>query len=422
MMHLNKAMVMPLPKMDMVTLDDAKKILYENIKLSRYFEELDTTESVGRVLAESLYAQNPSPPGPRSAMDGFAFKFSDVQELLRDADHPVHLKIVGKVRLGEGSKNFSGERNCVQVATGSIVPAPFDTVVPVENVKIDGDSIILTKEIKKGANIDPTGSDYPKGSEFFESGHIIRPKDVPFLLSIGRDRVRVLKKFKVVVVPTGDELVPYDIKNSEHGIKDSNSWGIKNLLDESGLFQTTHHAIVPDDREKIRETLRKALKRYDVVITLGGSSFGERDYVYRVVQEFKPGIIFHGVKIKPGMPTFFAKDGEKIIVGLPGPAVSGMMSMVELFLPAFMHEAGINGFEFKIKAIIAETVKLSKGKVNLIPVALRKGSSCACPITGSSSDGSRLARAQGYISYEGKTGFLERGTPVNVKLFSVLPL
>lgn len=405
----------------LISADQAKELIRKTLTVPLESEKINLGDSLKRMLIADIVAPRNSPALPRSAMDGYAVRSSDIAGVSKE--EPAFLEDIGEVLIGETPQVYSGEKICVKIPTGGSVPESFDCVVPVEFTAEHDGQIEITEHFAAGANIDPIGSDYREGEILLNKGTVIRSKDVSVIASLGRSDIDVLKKIRVGIAPTGNELMPAGFMPTPSKIYDSNGWGIKAVLDETNLFAARHYGILKDNMEEISGGLRNMLLENDLVITTGGTSAGEKDMVYRVLSESEPGIVFHGISTKPGMPTLFSVSGEKTVIGLPGPPVSAMMILYEIFLPILFEKVGMSGIRIRMHARLAEDARLSRGKLNLIPVSLRdEGELLAYPLPGGSGAVTRLARAQGYFSHPGDSDHISAGTRVDVVPFSVMPM
>ncbi len=406
---------------NLISVEEARDLIRKHIALPVESEKINLGESLRRMLIDDIVAPRDSPSLPRSAMDGYAVRAEDIRGA--SEANPVSLRIEGEVLIGEMPLECDGPGICARIPTGGNVPDNFDTVVPVEYTKEDDGSVKIKQYFESGSNVDPAGSDYREGEILTRKGRVIRSKDVAVIASIGNSDVNVLKKIKVGIAPTGNELMPAGFMPTPAKIYDSNGWGIKAALDETNLFAARHYGILRDNKEELANGIRKMLMENDLVITTGGTSAGEMDLVYHVLEEMEPGIIFHGISTKPGKPTLLAVAGDKAVISLPGPPVSAMMILYEIFMPILYEKIGMIGIPIKMRAKLAQPAKISRGKRNLVPVSISdEGELLAYPLPGGSGAVTRLSRAQGYFSHPGDTDMLEEGTEVSVIPFSVMPM
>lgn len=406
---------------NLISVEEAKSLIRKNLVLPVAGESIMIEDSIGRVLLSDIIAAGDSPYLPRSAMDGYAVRAEDITGT--SEENAVKLKIAGRIEIGEKTPEISGTHICAKIPTGGSVPEYFDTVVPIEHIRENGDSIQILKFFKKGSNIDPKGSDYAKGEILVHRGQIIRSKDISVIASAGIKSLEVLKKIRVGIAPTGNELIPRDSELIPGKVYESNGWGIKAALEETRLFDAQHYGILSDNLDNISDTIGKMAGENDLVITTGGTSAGDHDYVYRAIEKTEPGIIFHGMKSKPGKPTLFAVVDHTPVICLPGPPVAAMMLLYEIFIPILYEKTSLKGIPVRMRAKLGKTTKISKNRLNLIPVSLKdEGTLTATPIHGGSGAMTRLSNAQAYITVYGNVDFLEAGTEVEVIPFSVMPL
>ncbi|MCL4332526.1 MAG: molybdopterin molybdotransferase MoeA [Candidatus Thermoplasmatota archaeon] len=404
----------------LIPVQEARRILGKAMKLPIVPENISLDQAAGRMVISDFFAQESSPGFPRSAMDGYAVRSADIENA--SLEHPVRIRVGGDILIGEVPHRAGKDATCMKIPTGGYVPEPFDAVIPVERATLDGEDIIAIERLKPGSNIDPEGSDYRKGEVLIRKGTILRSKDIIAIASQGKQNVRVLKKIRIGIVSTGNEITPVGGHLEPGARYDSNSWGIMAALGETGQFTATNYGIAKDTRDETESLIKRVFKENDLVITTGGTSAGEKDYVYRAASDMSPGIQFHGLKVKPGMPALFALNANKGMIGLPGPSVSAMMLLYDLFMPEMLSTLGATGIPIQMKYSLARDLRLSRGRLNLVPVSLSMEARKACPLTGGSGALGRLPRANGYIALEGDVDVLREGAEVWVRPFSPLPM
>lgn len=385
----------------------------------REAEKVDGTEkcglfdSVGRILAENIYAPRNNPPFNRSTMDGYAVHYRSVSEASEDG--PVKLDITGESFIGEARKELSGENSCFKISTGAIVPSGADAVVKVESTNENEGFVEIFESVGPSENIAESGSDISAGELLLAEGKELETHDIAVLASLGISKVEVLRKLKVQVISTGNELISYDQPYAEGKINDANGVVVTSELNSFKCFESVYSGIVGDEYSEIRNAMDNALERNDVVILSGGSSAGESDLVYRIIEEFSPGMIFHGVLVKPGLPTVFGKKGKKILIGLPGFPVSALMIFRSIFLTPLLRSAGSTRVPSNRVGKLGVNLRLDVGRQNLIPVSMSsRDDPRAYPVTGLSGSITRFTSTSGFISVPGNTKFIEAGSPVEV--------
>lgn len=401
----------------LVSVLEARRKTEEAIAPVDEHEDIPVTEALGRVLSEDVYSDMDSPPFDRSEVDGYAVYSGDVEEA--DQDSPVKLNIQGKSLIGEQPEKLDSPGSCIKIATGAVLPVGCDSVVMVEYTRERGGTVEIFRSVKPGESISRSGVDLSRGDIVLRKNSSIGPREIAVLSSIGIKRIQVLRKLRIAIVSTGNELVEPGESIAAGRIFESNGITIKALLEQYGNFQAHYHGIIRDDRNAIKGKITELLNNYDAVITSGSTSAGEGDMVYDILREFNPGILFHGVDIKPGKPTLLAVHDKKPVIGLPGFPVSAVMVFETIFLPALLKAAGIRHSHKTLEAVLPVRVNLNMGKLNLIPVSLvRRSGFSAYPMLGDSGSVSRLMNSDGYISAYGDRQYLEEGENFDITLFA----
>ncbi len=302
------------------TIDEALAIFLGSFGPLQGTEAIPLEEADGRVLCRDVVAPRDVPHYDRSAMDGYAVRAEDTFGSSRDAG--VFLRPVADGSIGKGE--------CQPVHTGSPIPEGADAVVVIEDTETAGDRVEVLGQVAPGQNVGARGEDVTKGQAVFGAGRQLKPSDVGLLASMGYVETAVYRRPRVLIVPTGEEIVPRGTEPLPGQMNESN--GVMNdLYVRRYGGEPTVHGIVTDDREKLAAVLRKGTA-YDLIVTTGGSSVGRRDLLPEVVASMGK-VLVHGVAIKPGRPValgYVAGDGKRIpIVCLPGyPAACAIDSMV----------------------------------------------------------------------------------------------
>ena len=283
--------------------------------------------SHGRVLAADVVAAIPLPPFDNSAMDGYALRHAD----LRSIENP--LRVIGEQFAGPAVGIAVGEGECVRITTGAALPAGADTVVVKENVRIQGDRILLSARPECGANVRRAGEDVRIGDRVLQAGQVLTPARVSLAASLGLASLQVYRKPTVAVFTSGDELVEPGMPLAPGEIYDSNRELLMGLLRADGLEPTAWPRL-PDDARRVEIALRDAACAFDIVITCGAVSAGEKDHIPAVLaEECRQGrgeTHFWKVRMKPGMPVLFGSLDQARLLGLPGNPVSVMATYLTL--------------------------------------------------------------------------------------------
>ncbi len=281
-------------------------------------ETLPIRESLGRILAKDVVSPNNVPNHNNSAMDGFAFKHSDGIKMI---------KIIGTAFAG---RPFDGEvkaSECVKIMTGAVIPKGADTVVMQERTVNKGEYINVLKAPAAGSNVRLAGEDLKLGGAVLNKGHQMQAADLGLLASLGVANIAVRRQLKVAFFSTGDELVSVGKPLEQGQIYDSNRYTIYGMLSQLNV-SITDFGVVPDQPELLEATLLKAADEHDVVLTSGGVSVGEADYMKLLLSKHGE-VLFWKINMKPGRPLAYGKVGNAHYFGLPGNPVSTMVTFYQ---------------------------------------------------------------------------------------------
>lgn len=296
-------------------------------------ETVPLVAALGRVSAARLEARDDVPGFANSAMDGFAYRAQDGGAAVSDG-----LRIVADIPAGTASDAVLGRGEAARIMTGAPLPAGADTVVPVESTSAVGDTVLLRTALPEGANVRPAGEDLQVGSCVVETGTVLKPAHLGLLAAAGHAKVPVARRPRVAVIATGSELVAPDQPVGPGLIRNSNSFTAYGQVVEAGA-EPVMLGVARDDREVTRRMLKAALEE-DVVITSGGVSVGDYDFVKDVQEELGVQRRFWGVRVKPGKPLAFGVTESTLVFGVPGNPVAAMTSF-ELFVrPAILSMLG----------------------------------------------------------------------------------
>ncbi|MDQ3229261.1 MAG: molybdopterin molybdotransferase MoeA [Pseudomonadota bacterium] len=277
-------------------------------------EPLATSRAHGRILAQDVIASMPLPPFDNSAMDGFAFRHADL------VAGETHLRLVGEQFAGRALDLECGPGECVRITTGASMPASADTVVMKERVPLEGDHVVVPDDIKPGAHVRRAGEDVGIGDVVLKTGTVLTPARIAMAASLGIAALEVSQRPTVAVFTTGDELVEPGMPLQPGEIYNSNRELLMGLLREEGL-EPTAWPTLPDDPARVASMLRDAAGAFDVVITCGAVSAGEKDHIPELL--IRDGDVhFWKVMMKPGMPLLFGQLDRAQFLGLPGNPVS----------------------------------------------------------------------------------------------------
>jgi len=293
-------------------------------------------DSLGHVLAENVSAPFPFPLFDNSAMDGFALRAQDVARAHGDA--PVRLSIRDTVFAGGNKATLRAGQTC-RIMTGAPVPRGADTILPVEDAVVERAVLVVERPVAKGRHVRRRGEDFRSGARVLAKGKPIHPGVIACLASLGRDTVRVVRRPRVAVIATGDETVRPGGRLISGQIYDSNSHMMAAMIRQAGLAPERVRR-VKDHRGALKNAIRAALDKCDVVITTGGVSMGEHDYLREVLSEIGVKEVFWRVRQKPGKPIYFGAKGKKLVFGLPGNPASCFTCFYVYVYPALLRLSG----------------------------------------------------------------------------------
>lgn len=315
--------------------DQAIEQLLAQVEATQDTELVTLTQAIDRVLAEDLASSIDLPPFDNSAMDGYAFRFTD----LAASQDKTTLTLVGSSFAGHPFDGQVSPNSCIRIMTGAPVPVGFDTVQMQEKVQADDNQITIEHPHRLGANVRLCGEELLAGTKVLHKGITIRAAEMGVLATIGINQVRVTRKLKVAFFSTGDELRPVGSELAPGQIYDSNRYSIQGLLSKSHV-EWIDLGVIADNKEAIRGAFKEAASKADMVLTSGGVSVGEADFTKQILSE-EGQITFWKLAIKPGKPFAFGKIDNAIFCGLPGNPVSSMVTFYKLVLPILNKMQGL---------------------------------------------------------------------------------
>jgi molybdopterin molybdotransferase len=345
-------------------------------------ESIDLERALGRVLASDVIVPHDLPPFSNSAMDGYALQGADLA-----SERERRFRVAGYVLAGAVQVPRFEAGECIRITTGAPLPPGADTVVIKEHVRIDGDEIIVEAGQRSGANVRPAGEDYRAGELAMRVGDRLTPARLGVLASCGHATARVARLPRVALFVTGDELVPPDRPLRFGQIHDSNRYSLGGLLRDLRI-EPEPIAQLRDDRDALRIALREAGERCDVVISSGGVSAGEADFLPAVVAELGR-VHFWKVRMKPGMPVLCGEVGGALVFALPGNPVATIATFLALVRPALLALQGANAFDARVsKARLAAAVSKKHDRTEFLRARIQSrddGALWATPLPGQGS-------------------------------------
>jgi molybdopterin molybdotransferase len=346
----------------MIRVSEARKIILENVDLLGK-EVVALDDCLFRVLAEPIFARRDVPPQDNSAMDGFALT-SLATEGASDGT-PVSLPVVRTIKAGDLAGSPILQSEAVRIMTGAPVPGGVDTVVRVEDTYVEAESLFLTKPVNMGANIRRSGEDIKALEEVFPAGRPLRPADLGLIASQGIAQLKVYRRPEVAILATGDEVVSLGEVPHEAQIYSSNSHALSALVRECGAVPR-QLGIAHDDPDHLAAMIEEGLQS-DVLVTTGGISMGDYDYLKDVFGKVGVEILFWKVAQKPGKPMTFGVRHGKPIFALPGNPVSATLSFELYVRPAMRKMMGHTRlFRPTVWAVLDQDIKKKPGRRNFI--------------------------------------------------------
>lgn len=377
-------------------------------------------ECLGRRLASPVVAQENVPGFARSTVDGYAVR---AQDTFGASDGlPSLLAVTGDVRMGSAPPHGIGIGEAMRVATGGMLPPGADAVVMVEHTEQVGEgNIEVSRPVAPGENVIFPDEDVKAGDEVFPVNHLIRPQDLGYLAALGEITAEVFAPLRVGIISTGDEVVPPEEKPGPGQVRDVNSYTlygqVKDLGGEARLY-----GIVKDNPALLEEKLRKAHQENDIVLVSGGSSVGTRDHTAEIIVSLgKPGLIFHGLAIRPGKPTLGGIVAGKPVFGLPGHPAAAMISFELLVAPLLRYGSyeRIRPGALPVRAVLSRSLASASGREEYIRVKLRREQEklYADPILGKSGLLAPMVEADGLLRIPLESEGIAAGIEVDVYLF-----
>jgi len=346
-----------------INYEESLSLLDNIIFKAKTKEKLFLINAIGRVLANDIIAKENSPAYKTSAMDGYAIKYTNKPDEL--------IRITDKNPAGTVVDSVVNEHTCIKTFTGSLMPEGSDTLIPIENVEVIDNKIQIVKEVPKGFAVRDIGENYRENEVLIKKGTIIGFAEIGVMASLNITQVSVYCQPTVAIASTGSEILDLgEEQTNESQIRSSNHLTIEALAKKAGA-NTIQMGIVKDDIDSITKYLETALNKSDIVVTTGGVSVGDYDFVQDVIKDkLKAEVLFHGVTIKPGMHMLVALKDEKLIIALPGFAYSSTVCAILYLLPMIYKYEGAN-----------KKLPIVKARINQnFPMKMKKTIFTACNV------------------------------------------
>ncbi|MCW1969818.1 MAG: molybdopterin molybdotransferase MoeA [Anaerolineae bacterium] len=400
------------------TPQQAQELLMQHFQPVVRAESVSIGEALGRVLAANVAAPEDLPTFRRSTVDGYAVSAADTYGA--SPGLPALLTVVGEATMGQMADMGMGMGEAVLVHTGSALPDDADAVVMVEHTQSAGQQEIeVMRPIAAGENVFQVGEDVRRGEVILRAGQPIRPQDVGGLAALGIVNVLVAQRPRVGIISTGDEIVPPDHTPHIGQIRDVNSVALGAMVQQVGGLPV-FYGIVPDVRARLVETAARAKAECDIVVLSAGSSVSYRDMSVEVIHGLgQPGVLVHGVSVKPGKPTIIALADGVPVFGLPGNPVSAM-TIFNLFVTPIIRAllgASERGAH-RVQARLTRNIASVTGREDHVQVTLeqRDGVYWATPVAGKPNQIFTMVRATGVVCVPLNANGITAGESVTVRL------
>jgi len=330
-----------------IAVEHARELILGDLDAALSAEKVDLLASLGRIICEDVVADRDLPPADNSAMDGYGLRASDSESATHT--QPLQMPVVADIPAGKPWTGQVAAGETVRIMTGAPIPVGVDAVVRRELVEELDNAIILENPVKSGNDIRRAGEDIKAGEIVIASGTRITPAAVGMLAAVGMPYVAVVRKPRVAVLATGDEIVDFSQVPGPGAIRNSNSFSMAALVQQAGGLPQIF-PIVRDKPELIRKALLDAVSGNDLVLTSGGVSMGDYDFIQDVIRELPDAEIrFWQVKMKPGKPLLYSRVASIPVIGLPGNPVSTMVSFEQFVRPLLKKMSGFTGSELLLK-------------------------------------------------------------------------
>ena len=318
-----------------LSVDEARRIILDTLSPVSGWEKVAVRAALGRVLAEDVVAPCNVPAHDNSAMDGYAVRAEDLS-----ADTESSLQVVGTAFAGRGFSGIVGKGQAVRIMTGGVMPMGADTIVVQEVVRLEGDRVIAPGGIRRGQNVRRAGEDLAEGAVAIPRGKLMGPAELGLVASLGLAEISVARRLRVAFFSTGDELASIGRPLAPGEVYDSNRYTLHGALTRLGC-ELLDMGVVPDRPEALEAAFRDAAAVSDVVLTTGGVSVGEADFIRELMGRLGE-VSFWKIDIKPGRPMAFGRIGDTWMFGLPGNPVAVMVTYYQFVMDALLKLSGLD--------------------------------------------------------------------------------
>lgn len=397
-----------------MSVTQARRFIRDYLQPVKTRESLALRSSLGRILAEDILSPYNVPNHNNSAMDGYALNANDLTA------GSTTLRIAGTAFAGKAFEGAVGKGECVRIMTGAVMPEGCDTVVIQEHVQVEDDRITFGEGVKRGQNLRYAGEDLKQGQTVFPAGHMMRPADLGLIASLGIGEVKVYRKLRVAFFSTGDELASIGQPLEAGQVYDSNRYTLYGMLTRLGV-EVIDMGVVRDDPALLEQALHEAAASADVILTSGGVSVGEADYMKQLLNQLGQ-VVFWKIAMKPGRPLAYGKIGNAHYFGLPGNPVSVMVTFYQFVREAMLvlmgqpHPAQVP----QLSVVCTGNIKKAPGRTEFqrgVLLADTDGTWKVEPIGNQGSGVLRsMSEANCFIVLEEASGNVQAGDRVNIQI------
>ena len=348
----------------------ALQMLLEQLPVPHATEMIQLADAPGRILAEAIISPAPLPAFSRSTVDGYAVLANDTYGA--SDSMPAYLSLAGEVFMGASAEINVIPGSAVLIHTGGMLPENASAVVMLEYTQLSGGILEVFRPVAVGENVIIAGEDVQAGELVIAAGKLLRPQEIGGLAAVGKTRVLVAAKPRVGILSSGDEVVAPDVEPGPGQVRDTNSYTLSALVQAAGGVPV-RYGVYPDQLASLTKAAETAIQECDVVVFTAGSSASARDLTVHVINRLgAPGVLVHGVGVRPGKPTILAVCQGKAVIGLPGNPVSALV-IARLFLrPVIAHLCGHSQGSTQPGIIARLTTNLPSqaGREDWVPVKL----------------------------------------------------
>lgn len=397
------------------SVEDTKKILNKVFEAKIECEEVELNHALGRIIYKDIISDINVPSFKRSTVDGYAVASRDIAGASEAI--PAMMNLKGEVIMGNASEwNINVPGECGYVPTGGMLPEGANAVVMIEySDKLDEETILINSPVAYGENVVEIGEDIKNGEIVIQKGTKLRPYEIGVLSSLGINRVVVYRKPTVAIISTGDEIVGCDETPKLGQVRDINSYLLYSAVIEDGA-KPINFGVIKDNYETLKKAVEEAIEKCDIVLISGGSSVGKKDQTLKVINALEgPGVLVHGISIKPGKPTIIAKVGNKAVFGLPGHPLSCAV-VYKVIVNHYLN--GLMDYKDKVYPVqcrFSINYHKAKGREEYLPITLEKmenGEIKASPVFGKSGLITGFSKAWGYIKIDKNEEGIKEGEKV----------